>query len=341
VRRTSITIEVMASYLVTGGAGFIGSHLVEELLRRGHRVRIVDNFVTGKHDNIDAAVSAARESTPELQAPELITGDLADEAVARQAVAGIEYVLHQAAIPSVPRSVKDPIASNRANIDATLNVLVAARDAGVKRVVYAGSSSAYGDTPTLPKHEEMAPNPLSPYALQKLVGEQYMTMFTRLYGLETVTIRYFNVFGPRQDPGSAYSGVISRFLLALTEGEPPVIFGDGEQTRDFTYVANVVDGVLRAAESANAAGEVINVATGGRISLNQLLQTLQRLTGDTSAARHEPARAGDVRDSQADIAKAERLLGYRPLVLLDDGLQRTLAWFQQKPAAIADIVRGA
>jgi nucleoside-diphosphate-sugar epimerase len=340
VRRTSITIEVMASYLVTGGAGFIGSHLVEELLRRGHRVRIVDNFVTGKHDNIDAAVSAARESTPELQAPELITGDLADEAVARQAVAGIEYVLHQAAIPSVPRSVKDPIASNRANIDATLNVLVAARDAGVKRVVYAGSSSAYGDTPTLPKHEEMAPNPLSPYALQKLVGEQYMTMFTRLYGLETVTIRYFNVFGPRQDPGSAYSGVISRFLLALTEGEPPVIFGDGEQTRDFTYVANVVDGVLRAAEAANAAGEVINVATGGRISLNQLLQTLQRLTGDTSAARHEPARAGDVRDSQADIAKAERLLGYRPLVLLDDGLQRTLAWFQQKPAAIADIVRG-
>jgi nucleoside-diphosphate-sugar epimerase len=332
---------VMASYLVTGGAGFIGSHLVEELLRRGHRVRIVDNFVTGKHDNIDAAVSAARESTPELQAPELITGDLADEAVARQAVAGIEYVLHQAAIPSVPRSVKDPIASNRANIDATLNVLVAARDAGVKRVVYAGSSSAYGDTPTLPKHEEMAPNPLSPYALQKLVGEQYMTMFTRLYGLETVTIRYFNVFGPRQDPGSAYSGVISRFLLALTEGEPPVIFGDGEQTRDFTYVANVVDGVLRAAEAANAAGGVINVATGGRISLNQLLQTLQRLTGDTSAARHEPARAGDVRDSQADIAKAERLLGYRPLVLLDDGLQRTLAWFQQKPAAIADIVRGA
>jgi nucleoside-diphosphate-sugar epimerase len=331
----------MASYLVTGGAGFIGSHLVEELLRRGHRVRIVDNFVTGKHDNIDAAVTAARASTLELHAPELITGDLADEAVARQAVAGVDVVLHQAAIPSVPRSVKDPITSNRANIDATLNVLVAARDAGVKRVVYAGSSSAYGDTPTLPKHEEMAPNPLSPYALQKLVGEQYMTMFTRLYGLETVTIRYFNVFGPRQDPGSAYSGVISRFLLALTEGEPPVIFGDGEQTRDFTYVANVVDGVLRAAEASDAAGEVINVATGGRISLNQLLHTLQRLTGDTGAARYEPARAGDVRDSQADIAKAERLLGYRPLVLLDDGLQRTLAWFQQKPAAIADIVRGA
>jgi len=333
----------MASYLVTGGAGFIGSHLVEELLRRGHQVRVADDFSTGKRENIDAALTAARESVPDLPggAPELVTGDLADEAAARRAVEGVEFVLHQAAIPSVPRSVKDPIASNRANIDATLNVLVAARDAGVKRVVYAGSSSAYGDTLTLPKHEDMATNPLSPYALQKLVGEQYMTMFTRLYGLETVTIRYFNVFGPRQDPGSAYSGVISRFLLALTAGEPPVIFGDGEQTRDFTYVANVVDGVLRAAEASEASGEVINVATGGRISLNELLRTLQRLTGDTGAARYEPTRAGDVRDSQANIAKAERLLGYRPLVLLDDGLRRTLEWFQQKPEAIADAVGGA
>ena len=332
----------MASYLVTGGAGFIGSHLVEELLRRGHQVRVADNFITGKQGNIDAAVAAARASVPELPggAPELLTGDLAEEAVARRAVEGVEFVLHQAAIPSVPRSVKDPITSNRANVDATLNVLVAARDAGVKRVVYAGSSSAYGDTPTLPKQEDMAANPRSPYALQKLVGEQYMQLFTHLYGLETVTIRYFNVFGPRQDPGSAYSGVISRFLLALTEGEQPVIFGDGEQTRDFTYVANVVDGVLRAAEAAQASGEVINVATGGRISLNELLRTLQRLTGDAGAARYEAPRAGDVRDSQADIAKAERLLGYRPLVLLDDGLQRTLEWFQQKPATIADAVRG-
>jgi nucleoside-diphosphate-sugar epimerase len=319
----------MASYLVTGGAGFIGSHLVEELLRRGHTVRVADSFVTGKRENVEAAVASARETVPQAAAPEVITGDLAEESVARAAVDGMQYVLHQAAIPSVPRSVKDPIASNRANIDATLNVLVAARDAGVKRVVYAGSSSAYGDTPTLPKREDMPTNPLSPYALQKLVGEQYMQMFTRLYGLETVTIRYFNVFGPRQDPSSAYSGVISRFLLALTEGSEPCIYGDGEQTRDFTYVANVVDGVLRATEAPAASGEVMNVATGGRISLNGLLETLQTLTGNTSAARYEEARAGDVRDSQADITKAERILGYRPIVPLDEGLRRTLAWFQK------------
>ena len=325
----------MASYLVTGGAGFIGSHLVEELLRRGQEVRVVDNFITGKRENLDAALHSVREVLSELPGgpPELITGDLADEAVARKAVDGAEFVLHQAAIPSVPRSVQDPVTSNRANIDATLNVLVAARDAGVKRVVYAGSSSAYGDTPTLPKREDMPTNPLSPYALQKLVGEQYLKLFTRLYGLETVTIRYFNVFGPRQDPGSAYSGVISRFLLALTEREQPVIYGDGEQTRDFTYVGNVIDGVLRAVDAPNASGEVINVATGGRISLNELLRTLQRLTGNTAAARYEAPRAGDVRDSQADIAKAEQLLGYRPSVQLEEGLARTLAWFQQKPAA--------
>ena len=321
----------MASYLVTGGAGFIGSHLVEELLRRGHHVRVADNFSTGKRENIDAALQGARRTAPQVSAPEVIAGDLADESVARQAVKDVEFVLHQAAIPSVPRSVKDPITSNRSNIDATLNVLVAARDARVRRVVYAGSSSAYGDTPTLPKREEMPPKPLSPYALQKLVGEQYMQMFTALYGLETATIRYFNVFGPRQDPGSAYSGVISRFLLALTEGEQPVIYGDGEQTRDFTYVANVVDGVLRAVEAPLAVGEVMNVATGGRISLNQLLHTLQKLTGNDASARYETGRAGDVRDSQADISKAERILGYRPLVPLDEGLQRTLGWFQQKP----------
>ena len=323
----------MARYLVTGGAGFIGSHLVEELLKRGHHVRVADSFITGKPENIEAALNGARQAVKTLAggAPELISGDLADQSIARQAVEGIDFVLHQAAIPSVPRSVKDPLTSNRANIDATLNVLVAARDAGVKRVVYAGSSSAYGDTPILPKHEDMVPNPLSPYALQKLVGEQYMRMFTRLYGLQTVTIRYFNVFGPRQDPSSAYSGVISRFLLALTEGEQPVIYGDGEQTRDFTYIANVVDGVLRAVDAPLASGEVMNVATNGRISLNELLATLQKLTGNSAKARYEQGRAGDVRDSQADITKAERILGYRPIVSLEEGLRRTLEWFQKKP----------
>jgi nucleoside-diphosphate-sugar epimerase len=319
----------MARYLVTGGAGFIGSQLVEELLRRGHQVRVVDNLTTGKRENIDAALQIAQQTNAHATAPEFMLGDLADEAVARNAVDGVDYVLHQAAIPSVPRSVKDPIASNRANIDATLNVLVAARDAGVRRVVYAGSSSAYGNTPTLPKREDMPTNPLSPYALQKLVGEQYMQIFTRLYGLETATIRYFNVFGPRQDPTSAYSGVISRFLLALTDGSQPVIYGDGEQTRDFTYVANVVDGVLRATEAPLAVGEVMNVATGGRISLNALLHSLQKLTGNNTPAKYEQGRAGDVRDSQADISKAERILGYRPLVQLDEGLQRTLEWFRK------------
>src|SRR3954471_15737644 len=240
----------MALYLVTGGAGFIGSHLAEELLRRGHRVRIVDSLITGKRSNLEYVPGA-----------EFVEGDLADADVAGRAVDGMDYVLHQAAIPSVPRSVKDPATSNRANITATLNILVAAREAGVKRLVYAASSSAYGDTPTLPKHENMPTNPLSPYALQKLVGEQYCQMFTRLYGFPTVTTRYFNVFGPRQDPGSPYSGVISLFATALLGGRAPIVHGDGEQTRDFTYIANVVDGVLRASEAPDVAGEVFNVAT--------------------------------------------------------------------------------
>jgi nucleoside-diphosphate-sugar epimerase len=227
----------------------------------------------------------------------------------------------------VPRSVEDPVTSNRANVDATLNVLVAARDAGVRRVVYAGSSSAYGDAAALPKREDHPTGPLSPYALQKLVGEQYMQLFTRLYGLETVTIRYFNVFGPRQDPGSPYSGVISLFLRAASEGRPPVIYGDGEQTRDFTFVANVVDGVLRAVDAPAVSGEVINVATGSRISLNRLLQVIQEIAGTSVAPTYAPPRAGDVRDSQADIGKAERLLGYRVIVPLDEGLRGTLAWF--------------
>jgi nucleoside-diphosphate-sugar epimerase len=314
----------MSLYLVTGGAGFIGSHLAEELVRRGHAVRVVDNLATGKRRNL--------AHLPDF---EFVEGDLADLAVAQRAVHGADFVLHQAAIPSVPRSVKDPITSNRANIDASLNVLVAARDAGVKRLVYAGSSSAYGDTPTLPKREDMPPNPLSPYALQKLVAEQYCQMFTRLYGLETVTIRYFNVFGPRQDPGSPYSGVISLFATAVLEGRQPTIYGDGEQTRDFTYVANVVDGVLRACDVPGAVGEVINVATGGRISLNELLRTMNRIAGTSMTAIYTEPRSGDVRHSQADITKARNLLGYRPIVDLEQGLEKTLAWARSEPTAAA------
>ena len=314
----------MAHYLVTGGAGFIGSHLVEELVRRGERVRVVDSLITGKRHNL-----------AHVRDVEFIEGDLADVDVARRAVVGIDYVLHQAAIPSVPRSVQDPITSNRANIDASLNVLVAARDAGVRRVVYAGSSSAYGDTPTLPKVETMPTAPLSPYALQKLVAEQYCQMFTRLYGLETVTIRYFNVFGPRQDPSSPYSGVISLFIRALVEGQRPTIYGDGEQTRDFTYVANVVDGVLRACQAPDANGEVINVATAGRISLNRLFQTLKDLTAATVDPIYAEPRAGDVRDSQADIEKARRLLGYTPTVGLEQGLARTVEWFRTSQTTAA------
>ena len=314
----------MAHYLVTGGAGFIGSHLAEELVRRGETVRVVDNLITGKRQNIAHVPSI-----------EFIEGDLADLDVARRAVKGIDYVLHQAAIPSVPRSVEDPITSNRANIDASLNVLVAARDAGVKRLVYAGSSSAYGNTPTLPKVETMAPAPLSPYALQKLVAEQYCQMFTRLYGLQTVTTRYFNVFGPRQDPSSPYSGVISIFISALCEGRQPTIYGDGEHTRDFTYVANVVDGVLRACTADNASGEVINVATSGRISLNTLFNTVRDLLGSKVEPIYADPRAGDVKDSQADISKARRVLGYQPSVTFEDGLAKTVEWYRTSQVTVA------
>jgi len=307
----------MAHYLVTGGAGFIGSHLAEELVRRGERVRIVDSLITGKRQNI-----------AHLSGVEFLQGDLAEFEVAQHAVTGVDFVLHQAAIPSVPRSVLDPITSNRANIDASLNVLVAARDAGVRRVVYAGSSSAYGNTPTLPKVETMPTAPLSPYALQKLVAEQYCQMFTGLYGLETVTIRYFNVFGPRQDPSSPYSGVISLFISALCDGRQPKIYGDGEHTRDFTYVANVVDGVLRACTAPEASGEVINVATAGRISLNQLFRTVRDLVGADLEPVYEAPRAGDVKDSQADIAKAQRLLGYQPIVSFEEGLRNTVNWYR-------------
>ena len=314
----------MAAYLVTGGAGFIGSHLTEELVVRGHTVRVADNLITGKRTNLD-----------HIPGVEFFEGDLADLAFATRAVAGMDYVLHQAAIPSVPRSVIDPIASHRANTDATLNVLVAARDAGVKRLVFAGSSSEYGNTPTLPKHEDMTPSPLSPYALQKVTGTQYCQMFTRLYGFETVVIRYFNVFGPRQDPSSPYSGVISVFATALSEGRRPTIFGDGEQTRDFTYVTNVADGVLRACEAPKAAGEAINVACGTRISLNELLRVMNEIVGTKLQAIYKEERAGDVKDSQADITKAKTLLGYTPLVTLEEGLRPTLAWCRTTSATAA------
>ena len=307
----------MARYLVTGGAGFIGSHLAEALAGRGEEVRVVDNLSTGKRVNLS-----------HLPGVEFLEGDLVEIDVARHAVAGIDYVLHQAAIPSVPRSVKDPITSNRSNIDATLNVLVASRDAGVRRLVYAGSSSAYGDTPTLPKHEGMPPRPLSPYALQKLVGEQYAEMFTRLYGFETVTIRYFNVFGPRQDPSSPYSGVISLFISALVDGRQPTIFGDGEQSRDFTYVANVVDGVLRACRAPGVAGRSINVATSRRVTLNQLFATLKELVGASVEPLYAEPRPGDVRHSQADISLARQALGYEPSVSFEEGLRLTLEWYR-------------
>jgi UDP-glucose 4-epimerase len=314
----------MASYLVTGGAGFIGSHLTEELVRRGHIVRVADSLVTGKRHNLD-----------NINPVEFLEGDLADLSFAQRAVAGMDFVLHQAAIPSVPRSVNDPIASHRANADATLNVLVSAREAGVKRLVFAGSSSEYGNTPTLPKREDMASSPLSPYALQKVMGTTYCQMFYRLYGFEAVAIRYFNVFGPRQDPGSPYSGVISLFATALNEGRRPTIYGDGEQTRDFTYVANVVDGVLRACEAPKAPGEAINVACGTRISLNQLLSVMNRIVGTNLQAIHAEERAGDVKDSQADISKAKELLGYEPIVDLEEGLRHTLAWCRGETAPAA------
>ncbi len=305
----------MSLYLVTGGAGFIGSHLVDALLTRGDTVRVADNFSTGKRSNLPSTI-------------DIVEGDLADDGVAARAVAGCDYVLHQAAVPSVPRSVNDPVGTNRANVDATLQVLVAARDAGVKRLVFAGSSSEYGNSQVLPKREDMRPAPITPYALQKWTGEQYCTMFSSLYGLETVSVRYFNVFGPRQAPDSPYSGVISLFIKAFLNGQAPVIHGDGRQTRDFTYVSNVVDGVLRAASAEGVSGEYINVATGGRVSLLELARALQLITGSNLAPTLGPARDGDVKDSQADIFKARKMLGYEPTVPFEEGLRLTVDWFK-------------
>lgn len=312
----------MAFYLVTGGAGFIGSNLVDELVRRGERVRVVDDLSTGRLENLS-----------ENPAVEFIPGDVAEPDSIRSAMRGITHVLHIAAIPSVPRSVQEPALTHRANIDGTLQVLIAARDARVRRVVLASSSSVYGNTPTLPKHEQMPTAPLSPYALQKLVGEQYARLFTDLYGLETVAVRFFNVFGPRQDPSSQYSGVISVFITALIEGCRPAIYGDGEQTRDFTYVANVVDGTIRASLVPEANGRVINIATGGRVSLNHLFDVLRELVGGNVTPLHQPARAGDVKHSQADITLARTLLAYDPTFSFEEGLRRTVDWYRRSRAA--------
>ena len=306
-------------YLVTGGAGFIGSHIAESLVKRGERVRVLDNLMTGKRENLDHLVDKL----------EFIEADIRDANATRQAMEGVNIVYHEAAIPSVPRSVADPQLSHDVNVNGTFNVLMAARDAGVKRVIFAASSSAYGDTEVLPKTETMLPNPLSPYAAAKLVGELYCQTFTRVYGLETVALRYFNVFGPRQDPTSPYSGVISKFVTALLNNEAPTIFGDGEQSRDFTYIANVVDANLRAAEAPEAVGQVMNLGIGQRITLNQLFEELQKIIGTNLKPNYSPTRAGDVRHSLADIARAENLLGYCPLVGLAEGLEYTVDWYRE------------
>lgn len=305
-------------FLVTGGAGFIGSHIVEALLARGDRVRVLDNLMTGRRENLEHLAGRF----------EFIEGDIREPETVRRAVDGVGTVFHQAAIPSVPRSVLEPELNHESNVNGTFNVLLAARDAGVKRVVYAASSSAYGESGTGAKLETQLPDPLSPYAVAKLVGEYYCQVFTRVYGLDTVSLRYFNVFGPRQDPTSQYSGVISKFITELLNGRAPIIFGDGEQSRDFTYVANVVDANLRAAESPQAAGSVINVGLHERTTLNQLLAELQKIIGTELEPVYEAPRAGDIRHSLADIARARDLLGYAPATNLTEGLRKTVEWYR-------------
>jgi len=306
----------MSRYLVTGGAGFIGSHICEELLRRGHAVAVLDNFATGRRENLRGM---ERDLT-------LVEGDLRDLVTVREAMRGADYVLHQGALPSVPRSIADPITSHQVNTEGTLNVLVAARDAEIKRVVFASSSSVYGDTPVLPKREDMTPAPKSPYAVSKLTAEHYCRVFHEIYGLETVSLRYFNVFGPRQDPASQYAAVIAKFTRAMLDGRELTIYGDGEQTRDFTYVANVVEANLRAATAPGAAGKVFNIACGKRISLNQIAAHLAEMVGSEAAIRYDPPRAGDVRDSLADIGRAQAVLGYQPQIDVEQGLRLTLEW---------------
>ena len=312
----------MATYLITGIAGFIGSSLARALLAQGSQVRGIDNLSTGKRSNLAAI----------LDRIDFCEADLLDGGAVQKACRGVDYVLHQAAIPSVPRSVADPLESNRANIDATASLLVAARDAKVKRVIYAASSSAYGDTPTLPKREDMTPSPISPYAVAKLTGELYMTSFWRCYGLETVSLRYFNIFGPRQDPASPYSGVLARFITQMLKGDQPVIFGDGEQSRDFTYIDNVVSANLLAcqAPAAKVAGRVFNIATGRRVDLNETFRALKKLTGYKGDVGYGPERAGDVKHSLADLSLAKEHLGYKPVVDFEEELRRTIEWYREQ-----------
>lgn len=306
-------------YLVTGGAGFIGSNTVDELVRRGHNVVVLDDLSSGKKENL-AGVRGRIE---------ILQHSVTDLDKLQEACSGVDYVLHLGARTSVPRSVIDPLETNRVNVDGTLNVLLAARDAKVKRVVFAGSSSVYGETPTLPKREDMPPSPISPYGLSKLAGEMYGQVFQRCYGVEFVSLRYFNVFGPRQDPGSAYSGVLSLFNAAVLDGTQPTVYGDGEQSRDFTYVGNVVEANLLACEAKRAAGLAINIGTGSRYTLNQTLGLLEKITGRLAKAQYAPPREGDIRNSQADITLAKNVLGYNPRIGFEEGLKLTWDWFRE------------
>ncbi|MEI6085778.1 MAG: SDR family oxidoreductase [Verrucomicrobiota bacterium] len=308
----------MVDYLITGGAGFIGSNITEHLQRAGKAVRVLDNFSSGKRANLAGNL-------------DFIEGDLANLADVKRAVTGVRYVIHMGAMPSVPLSVEKPAETHAVNITGTLNVLIAARDAGVKRVVFSSSSSVYGESPVLPKREDMIPSPLSPYAVHKITGEYYCRCFYQLYGLETVALRYFNVFGPRQNPASAYAAVIPSFITAILQGKAPTIYGDGQQTRDFSHVENVIAANLAACEAGKAAcGESFNIACGGRISLLDLVATVNRLAGKQIAPKHEPNRPGDIKDSQADIAKAAKLLSWAPHVDFAAGIQKAVAWYQQQ-----------
>jgi nucleoside-diphosphate-sugar epimerase len=311
----------MSKVLVTGGAGFIGSNLTESLLRKKHFVRVLDDFSTGKRENLIFG-----KEHPLL---EILEGDIRDLRTCKKAIRGVEYIFHQAALPSVQRSVEDPGTSNAINVGGTLNILLAAKEEGVKRVIYASSSSIYGDTPTLPKHEEMPLHPLSPYALQKYIGEQYCRLFYQLYGLDSVSLRYFNIFGPKQDPNSVYSAVIPRFIDALLHDRPPIIFGDGEQSRDFTFIENVVQANLLAMSAEHLHGEAMNIACGKRISLNQLLKILKKILGSKLTPIYQEPRKGDVRHSLADIRKSKKFINYIPKVGTEEGLNKTVEFFQR------------